>query len=171
MNLPNHMVSECGCGSRSDITSAKTRQRKWRTGEGPIVSATWGLGSLNLNDSSPHTSRLQKRPPSSNVSGSTTHAGAPRWENYRSPVSTWDPQFPTAYVAHRFLPSTMDAKPQRPNPHRDTSLSSLNMAIDAVNIAKEAMDMIPAKVIFASVGVILIMIKVGFSSLCCRIAG
>ena len=55
----------------------------------------------------------------------------------------------------------MDAKSQRQK-HRDTTLSSLNAAIDAVNIAKDVMSMTPAKAAFGSVSIILTMIRVGF---------
>jgi len=55
----------------------------------------------------------------------------------------------------------MAPESQRPKrPH--VTLSSLNAAIDAMNIAKDLLDMIPAKAAFGTVSVILIMIKVGF---------
>jgi hypothetical protein len=40
------------------------------------------------------------------------------------------------------------------------ALSSLNMAIDALNLAKEVSNVTPAKVIFSSVSVLLAMVKV-----------
>ena len=43
---------------------------------------------------------------------------------------------------------------------RDGVISSLNAAIDAINIAKDVMGMTPAKAAFGSVCVILIMIRV-----------
>jgi len=52
----------------------------------------------------------------------------------------------------------MDAKSKR----RDVTISSLNAAIDALNLAKEAMGMTPAKAAFGSVSIILTMIRVGF---------
>jgi hypothetical protein len=55
----------------------------------------------------------------------------------------------------------MAAKSQRPN-GRDGTLSSLNMAIDALNRAKEVTGTIPAKAAFTSAGVLLTMIRVGF---------
>ena len=55
----------------------------------------------------------------------------------------------------------MDASPQRPK-ERDVVISSLNAAIEAVNIAKDVLSMTPAKAALGSVGVILAMIKVGF---------
>lgn len=58
-------------------------------------------------------------------------------------------------------PSAMDAKPQRPK-HQDAVLSSLNTAIDAINIAKDVMDIAPAKAVFGSVSVVLTMIRVGY---------
>ena len=53
----------------------------------------------------------------------------------------------------------MDAMSQR-HKRRDGVISSLNTAIDAMNIAKDVMDIIPAKAVFASVSVILTAIKV-----------
>ena len=44
---------------------------------------------------------------------------------------------------------------------RDATLASLNAAIEAMNLAKEATSMTPAKAIFGSVSVILAMIRVG----------
>ena len=44
---------------------------------------------------------------------------------------------------------------------RDVVLSSLNVAIEALNLAKEISSITPAKVVFGSVSVILTMIKVG----------
>ena len=63
----------------------------------------------------------------------------------------------------------MDATSRRPK-RRDGILSSLNAAIDAMNIAKDVMDLAPAKAVFASVSVILTMIKVHFLRLrmCCH---
>ena len=55
----------------------------------------------------------------------------------------------------------MDTKSRRQK-HQDATLSSLNAAIDAMNIAKDVMSMTPAKAAFGSVSVILTMIKVGF---------
>ena len=43
---------------------------------------------------------------------------------------------------------------------RDGVLSSLNMAIDALNRAKEATSMTPAKAAFTSAGTLLTMIRV-----------
>ena len=55
----------------------------------------------------------------------------------------------------------MDAESQRPK-RRDGIISSLNAAIDAMNIAKDVMDIAPVKAVFASVSVVLTMIKVHF---------
>jgi len=44
--------------------------------------------------------------------------------------------------------------------HRDVTLSSLNAAIDAMNLAKEAMSQTPAKAIFGSVSILLTMVRV-----------
>jgi hypothetical protein len=53
----------------------------------------------------------------------------------------------------------MDAKSQR---HRDVTFSTLNAAIEAMNLAKEIASITPAKAVFGSVGVVLIMIRVSF---------
>ena len=55
---------------------------------------------------------------------------------------------------------TMDGKSQRPR-RQDGVLSSLNAAIDAINIAKDVMDITPAKAVFGSISVVLTMIRVG----------
>ena len=55
----------------------------------------------------------------------------------------------------------MATKSQRPK-GRDDALSSLNVAIDALNRAKEATGITPAEAAFTSATVLLIMIKVGF---------
>ena len=75
------------------------------------------------------------------------------------------PRFPTACALHRFsqppLVSIMSTKSQRPK-RRDVALSSLNAAIDAMNIAKDVLGMTPAKAAFGTVSVILTTIRVGF---------
>jgi len=43
---------------------------------------------------------------------------------------------------------------------RDNTLSSLNVAIEALNLAKEISFITPAKAVFASVGSLLTMIRV-----------
>jgi hypothetical protein len=53
----------------------------------------------------------------------------------------------------------MDTKPQR---RQDFTLSSLNVAIEAMNLAKEIASITPAKAVFGSVSVVLAMIKVTF---------
>ena len=55
----------------------------------------------------------------------------------------------------------MDTESQRPK-RREGLISALNAAIDVMNIAKDVMDIAPAKAVFASVSVILTMIKVRF---------
>jgi hypothetical protein len=52
----------------------------------------------------------------------------------------------------------MDAKSQR---RQDVTLSSLNVAIEAMNLAKEIVSITPAKAVFGSISVVLAMIKVG----------
>jgi len=53
----------------------------------------------------------------------------------------------------------MDPKTQR---RQDGALSSLNVAIEAINLAKEISSITPAKAVFGSVSVVLTMIRVGF---------
>lgn len=55
----------------------------------------------------------------------------------------------------------MDAKPQRPK-GRDGLLSALNVAIEGLNLAKEVSGITPAKAVFGTVSVLLVMIKVIF---------
>jgi len=49
-----------------------------------------------------------------------------------------------------------------PSKHRDNVISSLNVAIDILNIAKEVSSITPAKAVFGSVSTLLVMIKVCF---------
>ena len=53
----------------------------------------------------------------------------------------------------------MATKTQRPK-GRDGIVSSLNMAIDGLNLAKELSSVTPAKAVFGSVGILLTMIRV-----------
>ena len=53
----------------------------------------------------------------------------------------------------------MATKPQE-SKARDGLLSSLNAAIDALNLAKEISSATPAKAVFGSVSILLTMIKV-----------
>ena len=59
------------------------------------------------------------------------------------------------------LLSTMDPKPQQQKRHENT-LSLLNAAIDAMNLAKEVSSGTPAKAALGTVSVILTMIRVRF---------
>jgi hypothetical protein len=70
---------------------------------------------------------------------------------------------PARHTVFSLLPplSTMDANPQRPK-ERDGILSSLGLAIKAVDVAKEIVDIAPAKAVFGSVSVILTMLRVCF---------
>jgi hypothetical protein len=61
--------------------------------------------------------------------------------------------------------STMAANPQRPK-GRDGALSSLNVAIDTLNLAKDIIGIAPAKAAFGSVSVLLTMIRVCFFPFC-----
>ena len=53
----------------------------------------------------------------------------------------------------------MEAESQRPK-GRDGTISTLNAAIEAMNLAKELSSITPAKAVFGSVSVILAMIRV-----------
>jgi len=55
----------------------------------------------------------------------------------------------------------MDAKSQRPKA-RDGALSSLNVAIEALNLAKEMSGITPVKAAFDSVTVLLTTVRVRF---------
>jgi len=53
----------------------------------------------------------------------------------------------------------MEAQSQRPK-GRESTISMLNAAIEAMNLAKELSSITPAKAVFGSVSVILLMISV-----------
>jgi len=74
---------------------------------------------------------------------------------------------PVRYAIFSQLPRfpTMDANTQRPK-GRDGALSSLNAAIEVLNLAKEIADIPPAKVAFGSVSVLLTMVRVCFLLFC-----
>ena len=55
-------------------------------------------------------------------------------------------------------PQPVTQEPER----RDSALPSLNAAIEAMNLAKEVANMVPAKEVFGSVAMLLTMIRVGF---------
>ena len=55
----------------------------------------------------------------------------------------------------------MDAKTQRPK-GRDGALSTLNVAIEVLTLAKEVSSITPAKAAFGSVSALLTMIRVRF---------
>ena len=57
----------------------------------------------------------------------------------------------------------MASKPKRPK-GQDGTLSSLNIAIEAMNLAKQVSSITPATAAFGSVGVLLTMIRVRSSS-------
>jgi len=54
----------------------------------------------------------------------------------------------------------MEAQSNRSN-RRESAISSLNAAIDALNIVKEAMDPTPVKAALGAVSALLTMIRVG----------
>jgi len=55
----------------------------------------------------------------------------------------------------------MDADAQRPR-GQDNAYSSLNVTIEALNLAKDLSGIVPAKVVFGSVSSLLTMIRVCF---------
>jgi len=57
--------------------------------------------------------------------------------------------------------STMKAESRRPK-EREGAISALNVAIEALNLAKEISSITPAKAVFGSVSFILVMIRVSF---------
>jgi len=59
----------------------------------------------------------------------------------------------------------MEAKSQRPK-GRDNTLSSLNVTIEALNLAKDICSITPAKAVFGSVSTLLTMVRVPFLQFC-----
>ena len=57
---------------------------------------------------------------------------------------------------------------QRPK-GRDSVISSLNMTIDGLNLAKEVSSITPAMTVFGSVAILLTMIRIGFLLFCRRV--
>ena len=57
--------------------------------------------------------------------------------------------------------STMQTESQRPK-GKDQTISSLNVAIEGLNLAKELSSVTPAKAVFGSASILLTMIKVSF---------
>ena len=55
----------------------------------------------------------------------------------------------------------MDAKSRQPK-GRDNTVSALNVAIEALNLAKELSSHTPAKAVFGTVSIILTTVKVSF---------
>jgi len=86
------------------------------------------------------------------------------WLGGRPPL-LGSPFFFLASALHRFpfaiiiIPLVMATKSQQPK-GRDGTLSSLNVAIEALNLAKEASSITPAKAVFGSVSILLTMIRV-----------
>jgi hypothetical protein len=94
-------------------------------------------------------------------------------------VSTRVRILPRCLVATTFLPamiaSTFNLEPMDPSvqrrKRRDIVLSSLDVAIEASNLAKEFCSITPAKPVFASFSVILTMIRVNFFHVRCLLIG
>ena len=59
----------------------------------------------------------------------------------------------------------MDPK-SKPSKRREDVLSSLNVDIEGLNIAQNLSSITPAKAVFGTVSVVLIMIRVSFLLLC-----
>ena len=59
----------------------------------------------------------------------------------------------------------MDTDPKQQK-RRDNTLSLLNAAIEAMNLAKEVSSATPAKAVFGSVSALLTMIRVSFLLFC-----
>jgi len=74
---------------------------------------------------------------------------------------------PARHIVSSQLPRfpTMDANSQRPK-GREGALSSLNVAIEALNLAKEIASIAPAKAAFGTVSVLLTMVRVRSLLLC-----
>jgi len=72
-------------------------------------------------------------------------------------VRVWNP--PHTTLSPLLRASTMETKLQRPK-RRDKTVSVLNSAIDALNLAKEVASIAPVKAVFGTVSVILTTIKV-----------
>ena len=70
-----------------------------------------------------------------------------------------------SFVDFEFEPMDPDAQRQK---RRENVVSSLNAAIETLNLAKEISSITPAKAVFGSVGVILTMIKVDLVPLLLR---
>jgi len=61
----------------------------------------------------------------------------------------------------------MDTETQQPKGRdKDNTLSLLNVAIEALNLAKEVSGITPAKAVFGSVSALLVMIRVPFFLFC-----
>ena len=71
---------------------------------------------------------------------------------------------PVCHVVSSQLPQilSMDVDSQQSKPRDDGVLSSLNMAIEAMNLAKELSCVMPAQAVFGSVSVLLTMLRVCF---------
>jgi len=59
----------------------------------------------------------------------------------------------------------MQTESQRPK-GKDQTISSLNVAIEGLNLAKEVSSITPAKAVFGSASILLTMIKVSFLPFC-----
>ena len=90
--------------------------------------------------------------------------GAWQWQDDRPSLLGFAPLVTTS-TSHVFSPARsvwiMNTKPQQQK-GRGGTLSSLNVAIETMNLAKEISSITPAKAVFGSVSVLLTMIRVRF---------
>lgn len=153
---------------RSDNTRSETGKRRCTRLRRPILQ-TSGLRDDRVVRTWPMKDRLfvdVPGPPSCQVFewhcrlGSALQRLPLIFIRTRSPLATHNLFAATFFHSH-INPEPMDTNAPQPK-RRDNVLTSLNVAIDVVNIAKDALSMTPAKAACYSVSVILTMIKVGF---------
>ena len=64
------------------------------------------------------------------------------------------------------MTSIMDANSSKRQKRRENALSLLDLAIEALNLAKDACGIPPAQAVFGSVSILLTMIRVHFPLFC-----
>lgn len=81
--------------------------------------------------------------------------------------------FLTAFTLHGSLPTIhrvliikAESESQRPNRGREDTISALNAAIEAANLAERVSSIAPANAVFGFVRALLILIRVRFLPLC-----
>jgi hypothetical protein len=77
---------------------------------------------------------------------------------------------PSQPAGNNVFPCYVDFEPMDSNSHRpgrqDNTLSTLNVAIETLNLANEVSIITPAKAVFGSASIILTMIRVGLFLRC-----